>query len=112
VAESNEPYIRPQDNSNHCDTKYVKLMSDDAEVLIYSDRDFTFNIHNYSQETLGKAKHREDVVDEKTTFVTLDGFTRGTGTNSCGPTTLPQYTIDLSKELTFNFVIVPDKKED
>lgn len=109
VAESNEPYIRPQDNSNHCDTKYVKLMSDDAEVLIYSDREFTFNIHNYSQETLDKAKHREDVTDEKTTFVTLDGFTRGTGTNSCGPTTLPQYTIDLSKELTFNFVIVPDK---
>jgi hypothetical protein len=111
VEESHEPYIRPQDNSNHCDTKYVKLMSDDSEVLIYSDSDFTFNVHNYTQETLSKADHREDVSDEKTTFVTLDGFTRGTGTNSCGPETLPQYTIDLSKELTFNFVIVPDKKE-
>jgi hypothetical protein len=87
-------------------------MSDSGEeVLIYSDKDFTFNIHNYSQETLQKANHREDVVDEKTTFVTLDGFTRGAGSNSCGPETLPQYTIDLSKELTFNFVIVPDKKE-
>jgi hypothetical protein len=112
VAESHEPYIRPQDNSNHCDTKYVKLMSDSGEeVLIYSDKDFTFNIHNYSQETLSEAKHREDIVDEKTTFVTLDGFTRGAGSNSCGPETLPQYTIDLSKELTFNFVIVPGKKE-
>ena len=112
VEESHEPYIRPQDNSNHCDTKYVKLKSEKGEeVLIYSDRDFTFNIHNYSQQTLDKGNHREDIVDEKTTFVTLDGFTRGTGSNSCGPETLPQYTIDLSKELTFNFVIVPGKKE-
>jgi hypothetical protein len=61
---------------------------------------------------LQKANHREDITDEKTTFVTLDGFTRGTGSNSCGPETLPPYTIDLSKELTFNFVIVPNKKED
>ncbi|MBR2876975.1 MAG: hypothetical protein IKC01_07545 [Clostridia bacterium] len=112
VADSHEPYIRPQDNSNHCDTKYVKLRSDKGEeVLIYSDREFTFNIHNYSQETLLKGNHREDVVNENTTFVTLDGFTRGTGSGSCGPETLPQYTIDLSKELTFNFVIVVNKDE-
>ncbi len=111
VAEEHEPYIRPQDNSNHSDVSYLKLMSDKGEeILIYSDKKFNFNVHNYTQETLRKADHREDLCDEKTTFVTLDGYTRGTGTGSCGPKTLPEYTIDTSKELTFNFVIVPQKK--
>ncbi len=111
VADEHEPYIRPQDNSNHSDVSYLKLMSDKGEeILIYSDKKFNFNVHNYTQETLRKADHREDLCDEKTTFVTLDGYTRGTGTGSCGPKTLPEYTIDTSKELTFNFVIVPRKK--
>ena len=111
VAEEHEPYIRPQDNSNHSDVSYLKLMSDKGEeILIYSDKKFNFNVHNYTQETLRKADHWEDLCDEKTTFVTLDGYTRGTGTGSCGPKTLPEYTIDTSKELTFNFVIVPQKK--
>ena len=36
---------------------------------------------------------------------------KGTGTGSCGPATLPQYSIDASKELTFNFVIAPSKNK-
>lgn len=111
VADEHEPYIRPQDNSNHSDVSYLKLMSDKGEeILIYSDKRFNFNVHNYTQETLRKANHWEDLADEKTTFVTLDGYTRGTGTGSCGPKTLPEYCIDESKELTFNFVIVPKKE--
>lgn len=112
VEDEHEPYIRPQDNSNHSDVSYLKLKScDGEEILIYSDRKFNFNVHNYTQNTLFKANHREDVYNEHTTFVTLDGYTRGTGTGSCGPVTLPEYAIDASKELTFNFVIVPSKTE-
>lgn len=112
VKDEHEPYIRPQDNSNHSDVSYLKLKSDKGEeILIYSDRKFNFNVHNYTQDSLHKAGHREDLVDEKTTFVTIDGFTKGTGTGSCGPATLPQYSIDASKELTFNFVIAPSKNK-
>ncbi len=112
VADEHEPYIRPQDNSNHSDVSYLKLKSDKGEeILIYSDKRFDFSVHNYTQELLRKANHREDVYDQKTTFVTLNGYTKGTGTGSCGPATLPQYSIDASKELAFNFVIVPSRLE-
>ena len=112
VADEHEPYVRPQDNSNHCDTSYLILKDGKgSEILIYSDKKFTFNVHNYTQKLLLEAGHREDVHDEGLTFVTLDGFTRGTGTNSCGPQTLPQYAIDSSKELSFNFVIAPRKNK-
>lgn len=111
VKDEHEPYIRPQDNMNHCDTSYLKLKNENGdEILIYSDKKFTFNVHNYSQTALYNAEHREDLKDESTTFVTLDGFTCGTGTGSCGPNTLPEYEVDATKELDFNFVIVPIKK--
>ena len=109
VKAENEPYVRPQDNSNHCDVSYIKLKSDDSEILIYSDNRFDFSVHNYTKELLDKAGHQEDIYDQKTTFVTLNGFTRGIGTGSCGPTTLDKYCINTEKELNFNFVIVPLK---
>lgn len=110
VELEHEPYIRPQDNMNHCDTSYLKLLRENGdEILIYSDKSFTFNVHNYSQKLLFEAEHREDLHDEGATFVTLDGFTCGTGTGSCGPNTLPEYEVDATKELNFNFVIVPKK---
>ena len=113
VADEHEAYIRPQDNFNHSDVSYIKLLSDKGEeILIYSDKKFDFNVHNYTQALLQKADHREDVYDQKTTFVTLNGYTKGTGTGSCGPATLPKYSIDATKELTFNFVIVPSKKQE
>lgn len=112
VTDEHEPYIRPQDNSNHSHVSYLKLRSEKGEeILIYSDKKFDFNVHNYTQELLQKADHREDVYDQKTTFVTLNGYTKGTGSGSCGPATLPQYSIDASKEHTFNFIITPSKKE-
>ena len=41
--------------------------------------------------------------------IDIDGFLRGTGTGSCGPDVLPQYTVDGRKELAYSFVIVPIK---
>lgn len=112
VEDEHEPYIRPQDNSNHSDVSFLKLKNGKGEeIQIFSDKKFNFNVHNYTQELLENANHREDVYDQKTTFVTIDGHTRGTGTGSCGPVTLPQYAIDASKELTFNFVIATAKEE-
>ncbi len=110
VEDEHEPYVFPQDNMNHSDVSYLKLQNGEEEILIYSDNKFNFSTHNYTKQLLQDAKHQEDLYDQKTTFVTLNAFMRGTGTGSCGPQTLPEYSIDLSKEMTFNFVIVPHKK--
>lgn len=113
VEDEHEAYIRPQDNSNHSDVSFLILKNGKGEeIQIYSDKKFNFNVHNYTQDLLVKADHREDVYDQGTTFVTIDGHSRGTGTGSCGPATLPEYCIDASKELTFNFIIAPKKAED
>ena len=56
-----------------------------------------------------RSMHRDDLHSENTTAIDIDGFLRGTGTGSCGPDVLPQYTVDGRKELAYSFVIVPIK---
>lgn len=110
VSDMHEDYIKPQDNGNHSDTRFFKITDKDGTgIAVYSDKEFTFNVHNYSQKLLSKAKHREDIVNEGNTFVTIDGFTRGTGTASCGPDTLDKYKINAEEKLEFKLVIVPVK---
>ncbi|MBQ1996481.1 MAG: hypothetical protein II237_09840, partial [Clostridia bacterium] len=68
-----------------------------------------FSAHRYSEETLCNSRHIEDIKDDGIISVNIDGFMRGTGTNSCGPDTLGKYKIDFMKELEFSFWIVPKK---
>ena len=108
VEEMHEPYILPQDNGNHGGTKYLKLTDSDGKGIEFvADPKFSFSVHNYTQALLVKAQHREDLKDENTTFVSLDGFHRGAGTNSCGPDTLEKYRFVFDKEIKFRFTFKP-----
>lgn len=108
VSEMHEDYILPQDNSNHGGVKYLKLTDENGKgVEIIGLTKFSFSVHDYTQKTLVKAMHREDVTKQNTTFLSIDGFVRGTGTNSCGPDTLPQYRFIFKDEIKFRFAIKP-----
>ncbi len=111
VEDLNVDYIRPQDNGNHGECRYVKFTDADGRGVVFSARDkaFSFSAHNYSNETLEEAKHIEDIKEEDFVSVNIDGFMRGTGSNSCGPNTLQQYRVYLKNELEFEFCIVPIK---
>lgn len=107
----NVDYIRPQDNGNHGECRYVKLSDDDGRGIMFcaDKKPFSFSAHNYSNETLEKAEHLEDISKENFVNVNIDGFMRGTGSNSCGPDVLSQYKIKFKDELEFSFFMVPIK---
>lgn len=108
VKDMHEPYILPQDNGNHGGVKYLKLTNDYGKGLEFiAEPKFSFSVHNYTQELLVKAQHREDITDQNTTFLTVDGFHRGSGTNSCGPDTLEKYRFTFDKEISFKFAFRP-----
>ncbi len=111
VAEMHEPYIRPQDAGNRCKVRYLTLTDDEGYGLkfAYKGSYFNFNARNYTQELLQKAKHQEDLRNEHTVAVNIDGFTRGTGTASCGPDILKQFEVNGSKGLEFKFTVIPMK---
>lgn len=108
VGEMHEPYIMPQDNGNHGGVKYLSLTDGKGKgIMILGAPKFSFSVHNYTQSALVKAQHREELCDEHTTFLSVDGFYRGVGSNSCGPDTLPQYRFTFNDEIKFKFVVKP-----
>lgn len=109
VADLNVDYIRPQENGNHGECRYVTLKDDEGKgIMIHCRKDFfSFSVRNYSNKTLRKAKHLEDIKDDGLVCLNIDGFMRGTGTNSCGPNPLKQYKIEFKDELSFSFYIIP-----
>lgn len=112
VAEMHEPYIRPQDAGNRTMVRYLTVTDDDGDGLkfAFDDNYFNFNVREFSQKLLQKAGHQEDLHSEDTVVVNIDGFTRGTGTASCGPDILPQFEVDGSKGLEFSFYMIPETK--
>ncbi len=109
VSDMSEPYIRPQENGNHGNVRYLSLTDGNGKGLMFFNKKnyFSFSVHHYSSKTLRKAKHIEDLKHDKITSLNIDGFMRGTGSNSCGPDTLQKYRIDFKKELEFAFYIIP-----
>lgn len=112
VEEMKQEYIKPQENGTHCDTKYVELKDSNNKFgicLLANKAPFTFNVHNYSNESIRSANHIEDLKDAPFVTLNIDGFVRGAGSNSCGPDVLSDYKVWLKDELKFSFYIKPAK---
>ena len=75
--------------------------------FLCGDKPFTFCARPYKNSTLCKAKHLEDLHDDRLVCLNLDGFMRGTGSNSCGPDVQPQYDLKIRDSLAFSFYLRP-----
>ncbi len=111
VADMHEPYIKPQDAGNRTSVRWMKLTDQAGNGLLFcnADKPFSFNARHYSQKLLAKAKHQEDLHDENTTAVCIDGFLRPAGSASCGPDALEQYLVNAENGLEYSFTVVPVK---
>ncbi len=109
VSDMYEPYVFPQENGMHCDTRWLKLSDGENTVSFYGDAPFNFSVHHKTQSAINKAEHQEDLKDMNTTYLTLDGYTRGIGSSSCGPDTREEYRLDASEIMEFSFTIIPTK---
>ncbi len=104
VEAMHEPYVMPQDNGNCGAVKYLKLANENGNVFtVYGEPKFSFSAHNYTQRSLHNAKHQEELEFVDSTVLNIDGFMRGTGTNTCGPDTLEKYCVKTDKPLCFKF---------
>lgn len=109
VKDMYEPYVFPQENGMHCDTRWLKLSDGENTVAFYGDSPFNFSVHHQTQSAINKAQHQEDIKDMNTTYLTIDGYTRGIGSSSCGPDTREEYRLNADKILEFSFTIIPTK---
>ena len=108
VPEMHENYIKPQDNGNHGGTKRVVLTDKNGVGLaVLGLPKFSFSVHDYTQALLCEAKHREDLRSQHTTFLSVDGFMRGAGSNACGPDALERYRFTFRDSIAFRFAVMP-----
>ena len=109
VSDMAHKYIKPQDSGNRGDVRYSILANKNGAGLKFTalERYINFNANHFTLGQLKKAKHIEDLPDVDTTFVTVDGFVRGTGSGSCGPIPSKEHMIDFGyfKPLHFSFVV-------
>ena len=112
VRDMHEPYIKPQDSGNRTLVRYLTVTDQNGNGIkfAYDDDYFNFNVREFTQKLLQNAKHQEDLHNEHTIAINIDGFTRGSGTASCGPDVLPEFVVDGRDELEFSFYMIPAKK--
>ncbi|MDR1928241.1 MAG: hypothetical protein LBQ33_06350, partial [Oscillospiraceae bacterium] len=104
-----EPYIKPQDNGNRGEVRWLNVHDAAGKGLRITNapQKFSFSAHHYTQASLAAAAHQEELRKEDVTFLSVDGFMRGTGTGSCGPDVLEQYCLDVTQPISFSFALVP-----
>ena len=105
-------YEFPQDSGNRTDVRWVEFVGGKENERLLRARwgDFegaSFQATKYANRDIEDAQHPYELHKKKRddTVVHLDWYHHGLGTGSCGPETLPQYTLDASKEMEAEIIL-------
>ena len=112
VRDMHEKYIKPQESGNRSEVRCFTVSNAEGNGIKveHIDKFLNFNANHYTRYELAKAKHIEDLKEWDTVNVQIDGFVRGTGSNSCGPLPEKKYVVNLKRPLSFKFTLKPFKK--
>lgn len=105
-----EPYIKPQENMAHNQTRWVEIYTEAGHgLLICSTEDtetFSFNCSHYTPMQLTKTMHNYELIPQETTSVNIDYKQAGIGSASCGTVLGDQYRLKAGK-YQYSFRILP-----
>lgn len=107
VDELHTPYVRPQENGNRTDVRWVTFA--DAQGLgvhLSGDSSFDVSAHRYAIEELDDAEHVHDLPRRGEIAVSLNHTHCGLGSGSCGPPTLERYRV-LPEAFEFRIELRP-----
>ncbi len=104
-----EKMIVPQNSGERCDVRWAEITDREGTGLRITaeDRPFGLNVNRYNEKDIAKWKHIIDYRDKDATYVNVDGYLCGVGSNSCGPLPQEQYRIPRQKEYEYSFMISP-----
>ena len=88
------PYIMPQENGSKTDVRWLTLENDQGQgLLVTGPQVIEFSATHYHAKDLFAAHHTHDLQRREETILNLDLRQTGLGGASCGPATLPEYTL-------------------
>jgi beta-galactosidase len=120
VGEIQHNYVRPQENGNRSDIRWLNLMSDvnlNMNLLIQATKesDLNFSIWMYSMGDLEKATHIKDLPIRDYVTLNIDNKQRGVGGDWPAIARVhPEYRLKRKKKYSYNFRIraYNNQKED
>ena len=95
IADLQEDYIRPQENSSHFGCRYMTVKSGDAGICFEGSKPFSFNASEYTQEELAEKRHNYELEKCESNVICVDWQMAGVGSNSCGPQLMEKYRLPL-----------------
>ena len=108
-----EPYVRPQENMAHTDTRWVEVATLAGQSLAAlntkENKTLSFNCSHYSDEQLTDTAHDYELVPMEETVIHIDYRHSGIGSNSCGPALAQKYQLKET-EFSFAFRLLPTFK--
>lgn len=105
VTDSYFPYVVPQENGNHEDTRWVEFSTQNGHVLrVEGEELFGFGALHYAQEALEKAAHTNEMEAGEDIYLNLDYRQHGLGSASWGAECLDKDRLH-PEEFTFSWVI-------
>lgn len=90
------PYVRPQDNANHCDLRWVSFSNGQEEGICFTavDEAFQCSAYPYTQQMLDQSEHGFELKPHINTTVNINCARMGVGgDNSWGLPVLESYQL-------------------
>jgi beta-galactosidase/evolved beta-galactosidase subunit alpha len=107
VDELLTPYVRPQENGNRSDVRWVALTDlRGAGFLVAGSPALNFSAHRHTARDFTEARHVCDLRPRDSVTLNLDYRQRGLGSRSCGPDVLPQYELK-AEQFVFEVRLAP-----
>ena len=113
VADLEHHYMRPQENANRTDVRFVEFRNKEGRGLRFEamgDTPICFSSWHYTQEELQKAKHIHQLPHKDITTVNIDLNSIGVGGDMPGDAQVrDKYKLKPGKVYTYTFRIQPIK---
>ncbi|MEO1009845.1 MAG: glycoside hydrolase family 2 TIM barrel-domain containing protein [Bacteroidota bacterium] len=113
VADLYYPYIRPQENGNRSDMRWVKFLDKEGKgIEVYAPQDFGFSAHHqynsdFDPGATKEQRHTYDIVKRDLVNINIDYAQMGVGgDNSWGFMALEEYQIQ-PMDMGYSYVIRP-----
>lgn len=112
VRELYTPYVKPQENGNRTDVRWVALTEDRGlGIMVAGMPEINFSAHHYTTGDFEKAKHTYELKERDSVFLNIDYRQNGLGSNSCGPGPLPEYRL-IPEDFEFTIRMKPFSQDE
>jgi len=107
-------YVKPQENANRCDIRWLAMTNKEDAGLFISDIGGTFlsmSAWPYTLTDLETARHINELPKRDTITLNIDYKQRGVGTSFLWANPLDKYALKAGKKYSYKFRIRPYTKE-